>query len=73
MKDRLTKRKGNHVYINTETIPRDNCYGEYGFHFCQYSHTCPNIADRKCPMLMVLDRLAEYEDEAEKGGVNANT
>lgn len=63
--ERLTKRKGTFVFINTETIPRSNCKGEFGFKFCKYSDSCPNLANRKCPILMILDRLAKYEDEAE--------
>lgn len=72
MIERLTRRKGKSVFIETETIKRENCPAEFGFNFCQYAKNCPSIKNRKCPVLQVLDRLAEYEDEAElkeKGGV----
>ena len=66
MKDRLTKRVGKKVYINTDTILREDCVGEFAFQYCQYAKGCPSVRNRKCPVLRVLDRLAEYEDEAEK-------
>lgn len=62
MKKRMTKRKGNHVYINTEVIPRKWCKGESGFMMCQYQNNCSSVAERTCPFLMVLDKLADYED-----------
>lgn len=68
MKERLTKRKGSFVFINTDVIPRSNCKGAYGFKPCQFMATCSSVANRKCPILMILDRLAEYEDKEEKGG-----
>lgn len=64
--ERLTKRSGNFVFINTDVLPRTNCKGEYGFKFCQYSNSCPSIVNRKCPVLKIIDKLAEYEDKAEK-------
>lgn len=74
-KIRLTKRNGSGVYINAEALPRDTCKGEFGFQFCQYASNCPQIAQRKCPVLKILDKLAYYEDlEAEgklaTGGAN---
>ena len=65
MKERLTKRAGNKVYINADAIQRKDCIGEFGFHYCQYSTECPSVISRKCPILRVLDRLAEYEDKEE--------
>ena len=68
MGKRLTKRKGRFVYINEDAIPRDDCYGEFGFSWCQHARTCPSVSTRKCPILRVLDKLAEYEDEEERKG-----
>ncbi len=71
MRDRLTKRKGGNVYLNSDVLPRSDCKGEFGFMFCQKANECENVKNRKCPVLKVLDRLAEYEDKAEqalKGG-----
>ena len=65
MSVRLTKRVGTKVYFNTDTIPRDDCCGEFGFTWCKYAKRCPSVANRKCPVLRVLDKLADYED-AEK-------
>lgn len=62
---RLTKRKGKHVYINTEVIPRIWCKGESGFMMCQYQNRCDSVAERTCPALMVLDKLADLEDKEE--------
>ena len=70
MSERLTRRKGTNVYINEDTIPRDDCYGDFGFRWCQYAGSCPSIPNRKCPILMVLDKLAKYEDAAEKDGAD---
>ncbi len=62
---RLTTRKGCHVYINTKAIPRENCKGEYGFMPCQFMITCERVKDRSCPIFMLLDKLADYEDNEE--------
>ena len=64
---RLTIRKGNKTYINSDTIPRKNCEGKYGFHFCKNATKCRSIVDRKCPVLRILDKLAYYEDLEEQG------
>ena len=64
-KQRLTKRSGGKVYINTDAIHRTDCCGEFGFRFCQYAVSCPNVVNRKCPVLRVLDKLADYEDREE--------
>ena len=66
-RDRLTKRQGTYVYINKDTIPRKDCEGKMGFHFCQYERKCRSIVQRKCPVLRVLDKLAYYEDLEEQG------
>lgn len=62
---RLTKRVGTRTYVNTDVIPREECNGEYGFTFCKYVKTCPNIVTRTCPVLKLLDKLADYEDKEE--------
>ena len=62
---RLTKRKGKFVFINTEAIPRSSCKGEYGFIPCQFMRNCSNVATRQCPILKILDRLADFEDKEE--------
>ena len=64
---RLTKRKENKVYINEEAIPRNNCRGRIGFTFCRYSTSCESNANRECPVLKMLDKLAYYEDLEEQG------
>ena len=64
---RLTKRQENKVFINEEAIPRKNCRGRIGFHFCRYGASCENIFNRKCPVLKMLDKLAYYEDLEEQG------
>lgn len=64
-KQRLTKRRGNEVYINTDAIKRTDCCGEFGFRFCQYAVDCPNTTNRKCPILRVFDKLSDYEDKEE--------
>lgn len=66
MSGRLTKRVGVNVFFNTDTIPRDNCTGEYGFQWCKYAKSCPSVRNRKCPILRVLDKLADYEDADER-------
>lgn len=68
MRDRLTKRVGKKVYINDDVIHRSDCEGEFAFHFCKYTENCSSFTNRKCPVLRVLDKLADYEDkeEAEK-------
>ena len=70
MSARLTKRVGSKVYINVDTIPRKTCPGEFGFSWCQYAKGCPSVRNRKCPVLRVLDKLAEYEDAEEKDGAD---
>jgi hypothetical protein len=70
MRERLTKRVGDKVYINTDTIPRNYCDGDFGFQWCRYAKSCPSVRERTCPVLRVLDKLAEYEDKDEKGGGN---
>ena len=54
------------MFINTETIPRAVCPGDIGFQWCQYAKGCPSVRNRKCPVLMVLDKLADYEDADER-------
>lgn len=65
MTDRLTIRKGRKVYINTGVIPRSECSGEYGVRFCTESEYCSQITNRKCPVLQIFDKLADYEDREE--------
>ena len=66
-RDRLTKRHCDKVYINKETIPREDCEGRFGFHFCQYGYKCRSLVERKCPVLRIFDKLAYYEDLEEQG------
>lgn len=55
--ERLTKREGNFVTVGKK--PRGFlCSTEY----CKSAFECPNVLDRTCPYLKMLDRLAAYED-----------
>ena len=55
--ERLTKRDGNFVTVGKK--PR-------GFlrstEYCKSAFECPNVSDRTCPYLKMIDRLAAYED-----------
>lgn len=64
---RLTKRKGINTYINEDTIPRTQCLGELGVRYCEKSWNCPQVPTRKCPVLRVVDKLADLEDKIENG------
>lgn len=55
--DRLTKRDDGGVYF-AGTAPEALCSGS----FCEYGGPCTYRADRSCPILRMVDRLAEYED-----------
>ena len=55
--ERLTKRDGNFVTFGQK--PRGFlCSTEY----CKSAFECPNVSDRTCPYLKMIDRLAAYED-----------
>lgn len=55
--ERLTKRDGNFVTVGKK--PRGFlCSTEY----CKSAFECPNVSDRTCPYLKMIDRLAAYED-----------
>lgn len=55
--ERLTKRDGNFVTFGQK--PRGFlCSTEY----CESAFECPNVLDRTCPYLKMIDRLAAYED-----------
>ena len=54
---RITERQENRVYF-VGGKPLKSCDSL----FCKTSHRCKRIKKRTCPYLMVLDRLADYED-----------
>ena len=55
--ERLTKRDGNFVTVGKK--PR----GFLGStEYCKSAFKCPNVSDRTCPYLKMIDRLAAYED-----------
>ena len=55
--ERLTKRDGNFVTFGKKTRGF-LCSTEY----CKSAFKCPNVSDRTCPYLKMIDRLAAYED-----------
>ena len=61
--NRVTKRKGDRVYINTDIIPSACTQPS----FCEKkSCVCAGEKD-SCPYLVILYRLAELEDKIESG------
>lgn len=64
---RFTRRIGKNVFVETNTIPRTDCLGEYGVLMCPNVKKCENVSNRKCPTLQMFDRLAELEDKIEIG------
>lgn len=55
--ERLTKRDGNFVTVGKKQRGF-LCSTEY----CKSALKCPNVSDRTCPYLKMIDRLAAYED-----------
>lgn len=66
--ERLTKRQPNN-FVTFEERPRGFLCS---YRFCIHTDTCHKTADRTCPYLKTIDRLAAYEDtglEPEEIGV----
>lgn len=55
--ERLTKRARGFTTL-TAGPPEDACRIE----FCEHASVCKYVADRTCPYLRLIDRLADYED-----------
>lgn len=60
--DRVTHRKGNKVFINRNVKIMTGCMLDADAQFCTNASECDKIKNRSCPLLVVLDKLAAYED-----------
>ena len=54
---RITERKSN-GFVTLGERPRVECDGI----FCGYASNCNKVMDRTCPHIVMVDRLADYED-----------
>ena len=62
---RLTKRVNGMVFFNEGVISTEKC-PEYVCRYCRRALFCKKVEERKCPFLMVLDKLADFEDAEEQ-------
>lgn len=60
---RLTKREGNKVFLNSKIAPADCSKPK----FCNNKGCVHNGNKRDCPMLRVIDKLADFEDKIDAG------